>query len=115
MLSREGKTSANGRLRQQAMWNAMRSLSIFSAAELAAAATTEEARVTIAYASGYATALRDAGYLMATPSGHRNKLTYRLKPSANTGPRAPMLLNARVVYDANRNKVATPVTAEEEA
>ncbi|MEJ0012822.1 MAG: hypothetical protein WDM94_09390 [Bauldia sp.] len=112
-LNRDGTASPNGRDRLQAMWNAMRALSTFDARELAVAATTEEVRVTAGYASQYASALLAAGYLLPVDPAAKWRRTYRLKPSGNTGPRAPRMLVARVIYDPNRKKVAGPVVADE--
>ena len=112
-LRRDG-TPALGRGRQQAMWNAMRGLGTFTAQELAVTATTEERPVTTVYAGQYARALAEAGYLAEDHfvQGRRRLPVYRLKPSRNSGPKAPMLLSALLVYDQNRRTVA-PATAEE--
>lgn len=106
-LKRDG-TEAVGRGRQQAMWNAMRALRTFTTADLAVAATTEERRITRAYAGAYCAALATAGYLLAPERG-----VWRLRPSAISGPKAPMRLRADIVYDPNRGAVAGAVEAGE--
>jgi hypothetical protein len=60
----------------------------------------------------YATALRDAGYLIA--SGPKHRLSFQLKPSMNTGPKAPRLLRTRMVFDPNRGVVAGEIVAEQQ-
>jgi hypothetical protein len=90
--------------RQRALWTAMRSLKNFSEAELAVAAATEDLPIGRDAAAAYIGELAAAGFItvagvaptrFATPS-------YRLQPSHNTGPRAPIVLVAdSVAFDLN--------------
>ncbi|MBL8575092.1 MAG: hypothetical protein JNM13_15565 [Hyphomicrobiaceae bacterium] len=113
-LSADGEVVPSG---QQQMWVAMRSLSTFSAHELAVVASTEERPVTLQTAKSYVKHLNAAGYLkIETPAAppHRGA-QYRLIPRQDSGPLAPRILRAKIVYDPNRNKIMGPVTAEEVA
>jgi hypothetical protein len=38
----------------------------------------------------------------------------RLKPSMNSGPRPPMILRAKLVFDQNRHRLVGDIMAEEE-
>lgn len=89
--------------RQQAMWTAIRSLGTFRVPELAEAAATDEA-IPRETAAGYVADLLKAGYL--TIAGHapesRRFTLYRLVPSRNTGPRAPIVMRQeRACFDLN--------------
>lgn len=99
---------------QDAMWNAMRALGTFSAAELAISASTEECPIGIETAKAYIKALNRAGYFRVERGTTRGRpATYRLKPSMNTGPLAPKVLRAEMVYDQNKNAIVGEVEAEE--
>jgi hypothetical protein len=113
-LKRDG-SEATGTGRAPQMWNAIRALQTFTSKELAIAASTEERPVSVTGASAYANALVGAGYLLVIEPGRgrRGPFTFRLKPSGNTGPKAPLLLSARVVYDQNRKAIAGQVVAAE--
>lgn len=101
---------------QQRMWNAMRSLQQFGAVELAHVSGVDGAPVPVITAQSYCHRLAAAGYLVAiVPGRPRHPALYRLKRAMNTGPKAPKILRAHIVFDANRNEiVGGPVTAEEQ-
>jgi hypothetical protein len=83
--------------RQQAMWTAMRSLRTFTPAELALAASTELISITSDTARPFIFDLKNAGVIV--PIGGN---TYRLLPSRNSGPRAPIVLRKEgAVFDVN--------------
>ncbi|MCB1473805.1 MAG: hypothetical protein KDJ68_13225, partial [Rhodobiaceae bacterium] len=66
-------------------------------------------------AKRYAQALEKAGYLsVRDPGGPGRGRAYRIKPSMNTGPRPPAILQMKAVWDQNRNEVMGRVLAEEE-
>lgn len=92
--------------RRQAIWTAMRSLRQFSPAELALAASTE----TIAAGGAvkpYLTLLADAGYV-----DRLDQTTYRLRRARDTGPRAPIVMQADgTLFDLNLMR-AVNVTAQ---
>jgi hypothetical protein len=84
-------------LRQQALWVAMRSLPNFTPAELAMAASTDDLPIPAPTARSYIRDLRIAGCVAALNGNH-----YRLLPSSNTGPKAPIVLRAeQAVFDLN--------------
>jgi hypothetical protein len=103
--------------KQQQMWVAMRALARFSTAELAMAASTDDAKVDEVAAQSYIVRLHAAGYLaVVTPAKRRigGRAIWRLKPSMNTGPRAPQVMRTRFVWDPNREAVmGGPAAAEE--
>lgn len=110
-LTREGRVVRSG---QEAMWNAMRALRVFSPSELAMASSTEERRVTTMTAKSYVARLFAAGYLtIERASTPKSQASYRLKPSMNTGPLAPKILRIKAVFDANREEVFGLADAEE--
>lgn len=83
-------------LRQQSMWNAMRGLRSFSPAELAMTASTEQLKIASETARSFVFDLKAAGYVAPIGEGR-----YRLLPAKNTGPRAPIILRGRGVFDLN--------------
>lgn len=91
---------------QQRLWIAMRSLGVFSVAELAYAATLD-APVPPNTAASYVRRLQAAGYLV------RQGDCYRLKPSMNTGPEAPKILRTHTVWDPNRRALMGQATTDE--
>ncbi len=109
-IERAKEPSPTGR---QAMWTAMRTLAQFTVAELAACASTDERPVSARAAHLYVQRLVDAGALQVLrkparangrPLGATSGL-YRLAKSADTGPEAPKLLNASLVFDPNRRRI----------
>ena len=108
-----GKGGRQGRCFQQ-MWNAIRALDTFTVSELAVAATTEDVEVKPSTAMAYVHFLRNAGYLSSREFKNRNMHhVHQLKPSMNTGPRAPKVLRAKIIYDPNRGQVIGNTVAEE--
>jgi hypothetical protein len=103
-LRRDGSESPP--TRQQQMWTAMRSLATFSFRELAHAASTDDVVVSVVAAKDYVSRLGLAGYLTAVQPGRPGTPTiWRLKPSMNTGPLAPLIMRTKFVWDANRGAV----------
>ncbi len=86
--------------RQQALWIAMRSLGAFSPAELALVASTEQQRILPDTARPFIFDLKAAGYVAPVGEGK-----YRLLPARNTGPRAPIVLRGRGVFDLNLMRI----------
>jgi hypothetical protein len=103
---------------QQAMWNTMRgpmSKAGFTAHDLVAYGSTDDLRIATATAKRYIAALRKAGYfIIIDPGGPNRPSIQRLRPAMNSGPRPPMILTAKLVFDQNRERVAGEVIAEEE-
>lgn len=114
-LRRDGSAGRQGRGQAQ-MWNAIRGLSTFTAQEIAVAATTDECVIAATTAKSYLLTLARAGYLSTAEPGGPNKPTvWRLKPSMNTGPLAPKILRAKLVWDANREKIMGDLLATQVA
>jgi len=88
--------------RQDHMWRAMKMLGRFSVRDLSVAASTDEVHVASTHAAGYLARLARAGYVRRV--GH-NPTIYAMLPSANTGPRAPLIQRVKQVFDPNLNKV----------
>jgi hypothetical protein len=98
---------------QQALWRAMRSLGPFTLPELAFAASTDERVVKVRTAETYVRRLARAGAIeivepykkgaKGAPGAKAGR--YALKRSANTGPKAPKIFAAEIVFDPNANRV----------
>lgn len=116
VLSRDGAVmrSSSG---QQQMWNVMRgplARGGFTAADLVTYGSTEHMPVPLASAKTYIQNLHRGGYLVQLDPGGPGRLaTWRLKPSRNTGPAAPKVLQAKLVWDANAERLAGEIIAEE--
>lgn len=114
-LRRDGSPGDQGRGQQQ-MWNVMRgplARDGFTFHDLVLWGSTEEIRVSKETARKYTQHLAGAGYLLQLHAGGpRKPAVWRLKPAMNTGPRPPLILTARIVYDQNR-MTAAPFEAEE--
>lgn len=114
-LLRDGSESELWRGRQQ-MWNVMRrAAGGFTLQELSIDATTDTASVSEDAAQRYCRILFHAGLLIvANPKRkHGERLVYRLTGSGNTGPKAPVAIEARGVYDPNIERVVGEPVAEE--
>lgn len=114
-LRRDGTSADQGRGQQQ-LWNVMRGplgRDGFTFVDLSLWGSTEEIRVTRETARKYVQHLAGAGYLLQVRAGKPGKpAVWRLKPAMNTGPRPPLILTARIVYDQNKG-TAAPFEAEE--
>jgi hypothetical protein len=110
-MTRDGKPTAS---KTQQMWNAIRALPSFTAAEVAIAASIEDSVVALHSAKTYVLLLAHAGYLKVERAGGPNvPAIYRLKPSMNSGPLPPRVLRTKLVFDPNRNEIVGPAEAEE--
>lgn len=126
VLRRETFSGQRGRVQQQ-LWRAMRTLPSFSITELAAAASTEETPVKPRTAEEYVRRLVRAGVIVVlepykkgekAPPGMRGKTgakagAYRLQKAADTGPLAPKVFSATIVFDPNKNRIVGETIAEE--
>lgn len=103
-------------LGQDHMWRTIQmSHSGFTATDLAIGARTEEVSVSIPTAKSYAQRLCKAGYLDVLMGGRPGRETvYALKPGMRTGPRAPMILATKIVWDPNLGKPMGAAEADEE-
>lgn len=104
-------------LGQDHMWRTIQmSLNGFTAADLAIGSRTEDVAVSIATAASYAQRLHLAGYLdLLFPGGPGQQAVYALRPGRLTGPRAPMILSTKIVWDPNLKKPMGVAEADEEA
>lgn len=114
-LRRDGTAADQGRGQQQ-MWNVMRgplSRNGFTFHDLALWGSTDEIGIAKETARKYVQHLAGAGYLIEVRAGKPAvPAIWRLKPAMNTGPRPPLILTARIVFDQNR-MTAAPFEAEE--
>lgn len=91
-----------GPTRMANLWRTLKMSCFITAEQLSAGASLPELPVSIKQATQYADALVATGYLLARDSRDAPRL-YRLKMS--TGPRPPVILRARFVWDANDCKI----------
>lgn len=111
---------ADGRLApvgmgQQNMWNVMRRSKGFTIPQLAVDASTDDTSVSPIAARNYVYRLHVAGMLAVLKSGLSGApQVYALRGTANTGPKAPRLHKASIVYDANTGRIVGDVVSEEE-
>ena len=114
---REDGTVIESQPGTRCMWNLIRGpigRGGFSYVDLVHWAQTDETKIAVRTARGYIHMLFDAGYLILVERGRTGKpAIYRLNPAMNTGPKAPMILRTRLVYDPNRQEVFGPAEAEE--
>lgn len=95
-----------------AMWRAMKVLPGFDYTDIARAATLGTLVVTPQTAKSYVAHLARAGYLMCLkPSKPGTPARHRL--INNTGPHAPCITRAKVVFDRNTGTFAQLETAQE--
>ena len=88
------------------MWRSMKMLSSFNYVDLALASSTDVCSISEADAKDYCKHLFAAGYLqLVAPATPTSKAVYKLFPSRNTGPIAPMVQRTKVVFDPNLNQV----------
>lgn len=117
-LRRGGLDGAYG-LGQQAMWNILRGPQArggIDASELVMLAETPVGTIALGTAKAYLRRLEAAGYLVVEQAAAPDRLTrYRLPPRMATGPRAPKLLKASLVFDSNRRTVVGPIMAAEDS
>ncbi len=110
-VRKDGTPVTQGQGRQQ-MWNSMRIIKQFTAADLAFNATTDELKVAENEARDYCKMLCHAGYLKVISQGkpgHKagtgSRSRYMLIPAMWTGPQSPQIQRTRQVYDPNLKKV----------
>lgn len=104
-IRRDGTIGRQGSIQSQ-IWNAMRALKTFDVSELQLAASTDEVKAKRESVQTYIIHLTHAGYLLVLRAGKgRTAGIWRLKPSMNTGPKAPKILQSKMVYDSNLKEV----------
>lgn len=94
------------------MWGTMRRMfksGSFNYRELAAFSSTRSDLISEGTAKAYVLTLAAAGYLDCVQEGQNGKhaapARYRLKPSMDSGSRAPMVQRTKQVFDPNLNNV----------
>lgn len=123
VLRRPDYTGVRGRSQAQ-VWTAMRSLGAFTLRELAVAASTDDHVVKPRTAEAYVRMLMKAGIVVAVEpyaKGRKGRPfgagaapgTYRLTRAGNTGPAAPKVFKASIVFDPNKNRVVKVAETEE--
>ncbi|WP_048646574.1 hypothetical protein [Nitratireductor soli] len=118
VVTNDGRIGSRQVSCQQAMWNVVRgplTRGGFTSDDLVTYGSTEEKPIARATAKRFVQALRQGNYLIKLDPGGPGKLAvWRLRPSMNTGPKPPMVLTAKLVYDQNRGRVLGETIAEEE-
>ncbi|OED43588.1 hypothetical protein ACH42_09760 [Endozoicomonas sp. (ex Bugula neritina AB1)] len=108
-LKINGEPSAAGRAKEQ-LWRTMKVISEFNYFELSAAASTEVVPVAVGTAKAYIRSLHQAGYLVKIRKGKTgNPARYRTVPTRIRGPKPPMVLRNKAVFDQNLMQVMEPV------
>ncbi len=115
VLRRDG-TKAKTAPGQQQMWNVLRrNRDGVTARSLSVEASTDDHVVARNTALKYCRALEAAGMLtVLRKGGAAVEQLWRLKGSANTGPKAPLILRTQMVFDQNSGKIIGEPVAEEE-
>lgn len=102
----------------QCMWNLIRGplgRNGFTYKDLVHWGQTDETSIAVSSARSWIKLLNRAGYLIQLEAGNaRRPATWRLDPKMNSGPRAPMMLRTKLIYDPNKQAVIGPSVAEEE-
>ena len=106
-LRADGSVLAVAR-RTALMWRSIKMLGLFTADNLAVAASLPDLAITPEQAGRYADDLTAGGYLIS-----QSLKLYRLKPGMNTGPAAPRVLRARFIWDANLCRVMGAAAIDE--
>ncbi|PZU93087.1 MAG: hypothetical protein DI527_07510 [Chelatococcus sp.] len=106
IIRRESFADQRGRQSQQ-LWTAMRGLKLFTAREVAIAASTPEVPVSEKAARAFIGFLTKGGYLAETTQRTRpgQQARWKLLPAFNTGPLAPASTErGTVLFDRNLQK-----------
>lgn len=106
---------------QDRLWNTMRRMRDFSIAELCFTASAGDMEIKPHTADQYIRRLAKVGVIMvvepyrkgAPGAAGARAGRYRLRPSANTGPKPPKIFKAEIVFDSNRNAVIGETSASE--
>lgn len=103
-----------GRVRQN-IWNVLRvrGRDPMTTDEVVMLAATEDVRITPSEAGSYLNALAEAGYVSAD-TGRRPK-RYQFLQRQDSGPAAPQIFALEIVFDPNRQTIATPSVVAREA
>jgi len=95
-----------------AMWRAMKVRKVFDADEIAADASQGGVSCTRATAKSYISALARAGYLRVDVKSQPGRQA-RMRLVKDTGPLAPAITRAKVVFDRNTGELMLAETAQE--
>lgn len=101
-VRRDGTTVSQGRATEN-MWRTMRIVGIFTAAELALQASTDETPVSPVAAVDYCRYLALAGYLAVAGAGDAR--VYTFIPARWPGPLPPQIQRIKQVFDPNTGQV----------
>lgn len=111
-IDREGKVVTQG-LGVLAMWRAARIRKAFKPSELARDASVGEIVVKLSTAKQYCIALAKSGHFAITKKGTGASVESEYRLINDTGPHAPAITRAKVVFDRNKGCVQTIESAEE--
>lgn len=111
VLDREG-AALKPALGTLAMWRAMKVRKTFDADQIAADATQGGVTCTRSTARSYVNSLARAGYLRVEARAKPGTLA-RMRLVKDTGPNAPAITRAKVVFDRNTGELVLAQTAQE--
>lgn len=111
-IDREGKVVTQG-LGVLAMWRAARIRKCFTPSELARDASVGQIQVKLSTAKQYCIALSKSGHFALVKKGTGSTVESQYKLARNTGPHAPAITRAKVVFDRNEGAMATIDSAED--
>lgn len=111
-VNREGRIVTQG-LGVLAMWRAARIRKQFSPSELARDATVGEIKVALSTAKQWCIALEKSGHFKLLRKGTGNTVESVYQLVRDTGPHAPAITRAKVVFDRNLGALSTIDTADE--
>lgn len=104
-LNKDGQPRKQGQVRDQ-LWRTLKIIGEFNYIELAAAASLEDSPVSSNTSRTYIKHLYRVGYLFqACPSKPGTPARYRKVPRRCEGPKAPMVLRTKQVFDPNRMQI----------
>lgn len=96
----------------QVLWRTLRMIKVFSPRELVELASEGGGEVNLSHARGYLSLLSAAGIIVQVkPNGAGDEGRYRL--ARDLGPRAPKILQARMIFDPNANQVVGDAQSRE--
>jgi hypothetical protein len=111
-LTREGRVVTQG-LGNLAMWRCARIRKVFTPSQLATEASVGEIQVKLSTAKQYCLALEKSGYFKLLKKGHGGGVESQYQLIRDTGPIAPAITRAKVVFDRNIGELQPLQTAQE--
>jgi hypothetical protein len=111
-VDRDGKVVTQG-LGVLAMWRAARIRKVFTPSELARDATIGEVQVKVTSARQYCIALEKSGHFKLLKKGQGRYVESQYQLLKDTGPHAPAITRAKIVFDRNEGCLKPIESAQE--